>query len=255
MDCVKVFGKSTSWCSTIFNDMVLYLIDRYRDRLEWDKERLSIEQLRLYSKTIEHACGVQNIWGFIDGTHRGISKPTIEQRAFYAGAKKEHGLRYQGIVTPDGIILLQGPWLGPTGDWRIWKESGIEDFLRQLFDIEGVHSDERLYLYGDPAYHPGFGIMGPFRPEGANFTLSPEEEAANVVMSGQRIVVEWAFGLVTKYWGFNSYKPAHKPGLSPVAGYYIVSVLLTNIQTCLKGGNQISDKYRLSPPSLERYLS
>ncbi|RPA86415.1 hypothetical protein BJ508DRAFT_197364, partial [Ascobolus immersus RN42] len=251
-DCMKLFGKSRSWCSFVFNDMALLLgTGHWKEHLHWDSKRLTYDRLHKYSSAIKNACGVNGIWGFVDGTHRGIGRPVANQEDHYAGAKKEHGIRYQGIVTPDGLISLCGPWQGPTGDWKMWQESGIEERLRSLF--EG-NQRERLYLYGDPAYYPGYGIMGPFRPEGRRVALTPEQEAANIVMSGQRIVVEWGFGLVSKYWTFTAFKRANRLGLSPVGAYYTCATLLTNILTCLRRGNQISDKYELEPPTLEEYL-
>ncbi|RPA80970.1 hypothetical protein BJ508DRAFT_326819 [Ascobolus immersus RN42] len=248
-DCMRTFGKSRSWCSAVFNDMSDFITTKYKERLEWDGERLDIPCLTRYASAIEDACGASRIWGFIDG---GVARPVHNQQFLYAGAKKEHGIRFQGITTPDGLISsLCGPWLGPTGDWKIWRESGVEDHLRALMDP--LPEEERLFLYGDPAYYPGYGIMGPFRPEGDE-DLTPDEEAANIVMSGQRIVVEWSFGHVSKYWTFTSFKRCNKSGSSPVAAYYICAVLFTNIHTCLRGRNQISDKYKLSPPSIEVYL-
>ncbi|RPA78931.1 hypothetical protein BJ508DRAFT_201315, partial [Ascobolus immersus RN42] len=97
-DCMKVFGKSRSWISTVFNDMVLFLVDKFEQRLQWDMERLNYRQLKIYADAIENKCGAQMIWGFIDGTHRGVARPIHNQEDYYAGAKKEHGIRYQGIV-------------------------------------------------------------------------------------------------------------------------------------------------------------
>ncbi|RPA83007.1 hypothetical protein BJ508DRAFT_207579 [Ascobolus immersus RN42] len=256
-DCMKLFGKSRSWCSMVFNDMAEWLCKQHMDRLRWDSKRHSLQQLHAYAEAIQETCGVSGIWGFVDGTHRGISRPGTNQEDHYAGAKKEHGIRYQGIVTPDGIISLCGPWLGPTGDWKMWQESGIEDELRKLFEGEdstGNDASQRLYLYGDPAYYPGYGIMGPFRPGGVNMELTPDEEAANIVMSGQRIAVEWAFGLISKYWTFTSFKRANRIGLSPVAAYYLCAAILTNFITCLREHNQISEKFNCPPPTLEKYL-
>ncbi|RPA77541.1 hypothetical protein BJ508DRAFT_199898, partial [Ascobolus immersus RN42] len=120
-DCMKVFGKSRSWISAVFNDVALFLVSKYEDQLLWDAKRLDLGQLRKYADAIEDKSGARNIWGFIDGTHRGIGRPVVNQEDYYAGAKKEHGIRYQGIVTPDGLISsLAGPWRGPTGDWKMW---------------------------------------------------------------------------------------------------------------------------------------
>ncbi|KAG0123472.1 hypothetical protein HOY82DRAFT_495239, partial [Tuber indicum] len=41
---------------------------------------------------------------------------------------------------------------------------------------------------------------------------------------------------------------------SPVAAYYLVSTLITNIHTCLRGRNIVSDKFKCSPPSLHEYV-
>ncbi|RPA78918.1 hypothetical protein BJ508DRAFT_241067 [Ascobolus immersus RN42] len=252
-DCMKLFGKSRTWCSHIFNDMACLLARKYKDRLEWDSQRLNLAQLQVYADAVEDASNVRGIWGFIDGTHRGIARPVSEQQDHYAGAKKEHGIRYQGIVTPDGLVHMAGPWLGPTGDWRMWQESGMETRLRELF--KDTNPEDRLYLYGDPAYYPGYGIMGPFRAEGGrNFELTKDQEAANVVMSGQRIVVEWIFGIISRYWTFTAFKRSNRVGLSPVAAYYLCAALLTNIHTCLRRRNQISDKFDLEPPTLKEYL-
>lgn len=136
----------------------------------------------------------------------------------------------------------------------MWSECGVDKHLRALFQEEENNKKEVLYLYGDPAYYPGYGIMGPFRPT-LTRDLTAEEEAANILMSGERIVVEWAFGLVTKAWSFTAFKKMQKVGLSPVGAYYFCAVLFTNIQTCIRGRNQISDKYGLRPPRLNEYLA
>ena len=37
---------------------------------------------------------------------------------------------------------------------------------------------------------------------------------------------------------------------SPIAALYVISTLITNIRACMNGGNQVSGKFGLSPPSL-----
>ena len=180
---------------------------------------------------------------------RAFCRPGQEQRAFYSGYKKSHGYKFQSIVTPDGLLSsLVGPFPGPVGDWIIWRSSGISEILRELFI-----SDSPLYVFGDSAYAPSFGVMGPYIPS-VNNPLTQEQEAANLVMSGERIVVEWGFGRVVNYWALNSFKNQLKLGLSPVAAYYMVATLLSNILLCIRGHSQISEKYGLCPPSVEEYL-
>ena len=66
--------------------------------------------------------------------------------------------------------------------------------------------------------------------------------------------MEWGFDMNVNLWGINNYKRGSKVMSSPVAAVYIASTLLTNIRTCMNGGNQVSEKSGLSPPSFEEYI-
>ncbi|KAK9319977.1 hypothetical protein V1517DRAFT_330823 [Lipomyces orientalis] len=74
-------------------------------------------------------------------------------------------------------------------------------------------------------------------------------------MSGVRISVEQLFGLVLNNWAYNGYKYGLRQQATPVAAFYLVSVLLTNIKTCLEQRNEVSLSFGCTPPSLEDYLS
>jgi len=96
--------------------------------------------------------------------------------------------------------------------------------------------------------------MGPYRSSEPGVLLSRTEKAANLLISSARISVESGFGLNVNFWGINNYKKGSKIMSSPVAAYYLVSTLLTNIHTCLKGRNIVSDKFDCPPPSLDEYV-
>ena len=72
------------------------------------------------------------IWGWLDGTFVGTCRPNDkQQRLFYSGYKKKHGIKWQGIATPDGLIAsLSGLWPGEINDNRMLTESGIIDRMR-----------------------------------------------------------------------------------------------------------------------------
>ncbi|XP_075543000.1 uncharacterized protein LOC142576660 [Dermacentor variabilis] len=56
--------------------------------------------------------GLQNCWGFIDGTARAICRPSRDQKLFFSGHKRFHALKYQAIMCPNGIICqLNGPYV------------------------------------------------------------------------------------------------------------------------------------------------
>ena len=101
---LKVFGRSVSWIETVFNGTLTYIYEQRRDFLYWDAQRLTAEQLQIYCDAID-APG-NRIYGFIDGTHRAICRPsTMDQKFFYSGYKKVHSVKFQAIMTPDGLII------------------------------------------------------------------------------------------------------------------------------------------------------
>ncbi|KAI5843115.1 hypothetical protein DFP73DRAFT_479298, partial [Morchella snyderi] len=67
------------------------------------------------------------------------------------------------------------------------------------------------------------------------------------------ISVEHGIGKLLMLWGFNGYKVWLKIDLSPVAVYFMVSILLCNIHSCYNG-NQMSEMFRYQPPGVHEYL-
>lgn len=257
-DMVLVFRVSRSYISSITNTLVDYLYGLFKEKLLWDHKRLTLQKLKQYAKAIEKSTGVVNIWGFIDGTVRPIARPMAEQ---YSGNTGSYGMKFQSIVTPDGLISsLYGPEIVPKEDRILWTECGLEPILRTLFESNLVSnsSDSRmLYLYGSPAYVPSVGIMGPFQQKPGQM-LSPVEHTTNAMMASAGVVVEWAFDIVVKLFSFSQWKQNQKLTVTPVDTYYAISVLLFNCHTILRRGNQISEHFKsLCPPpsSLAEYLN
>ena len=171
-----------------------------------------------------------NCVGFIDGTLRAICRPTRHQRIVYNGHKRFHGLKFQSVVTPDGIVAhLFGPVVGRVHDARLFNESGLLPILEEHFNVPAPLGP--FYLYGDPAYGLNRWVVCPYK--GAHITAAQEE--FNRRMSSVREAVEWAFGKVVNLFAFVDYKKNLKLGLQQVGSFYIVAVLLTNCHTCLYG--------------------
>jgi hypothetical protein len=155
-------------------------------------------------------------------------------------------------MTPDGMVSsLAGPVEGPIGDCKLFKDPGIESVLRSLFS--NSDSSDWLYLYRDPAYYGRVGVMGAYRAR-LGFPLTQEQKQFNTHMSRMRISVEHGFGLISQLWKFDLFHYTFQVWLSPVAAFYIISVFLSNIYTCLRG-NLVSDRFLLSPPTLAVYLA
>ncbi|DAZ98166.1 TPA: hypothetical protein N0F65_005632 [Lagenidium giganteum] len=94
--------------------------------------------------------------GFIDGTVRGIARTTVHQRY---GRKREHGLKFQSVVTPDDLIRhLYGPILGSRHDSYMMTTSTLPTEAAVL-----LHDNVQFILYGDPAYRRERFLRAPFK--------------------------------------------------------------------------------------------
>ncbi|CAN0523240.1 unnamed protein product, partial [Laminaria digitata] len=118
-DMRVLFGVAESCICEAFNYMLHFMDVTWGGLLSLAMDRL-VPRLRDFAEAL-HSWGspLDNCWGFIDGTVRGIARqvwnkmPVREQRAFYNGHKRKHAMKFQGVVTPDGICVdLYGPELG-----------------------------------------------------------------------------------------------------------------------------------------------
>nr|CAI5849524.1 unnamed protein product [Callosobruchus analis] len=140
-----------------------------------------------------------NCWAFLDGTIRPISRPSVDQQLYYSGHKRTHCLKYQSLVTPDGLtISCMEPFEGRRHDAGILRESGL---YGQLEDTT-VFPDAHFVIYGDQAYGIRELILCPF----PGLNLNPAQEMFNNSMSTVREAVEWIFGKVVAEFAFVDFK-------------------------------------------------
>jgi len=201
-------------------------------------------------------CVLRNCLGFVDGVFRSFCRPGREgqrgafQRAFYSGYKKAHGIEFQGVVLPNGIVAeMNGPWAGSRNDKQIMEASG---FATRLFDWVTENEEELFFIYGDRGYQLDDLIVVPFCKVGA----ADHEVRWNREMSKQRVAVEWAFGEIAETFAFCAFPQDLKLDKQPVASYWLVATLLYNCRSCLVGtGNQVNQHFDVGPPDLEAYLA
>ena len=132
--------------------------------------------------------------GFIDGTFRPCARPVRGQRQVYNGYPKTHGIKFQSVIGPNGLIIdLFGACLGRRGDGWLLGQSGLLQRMANLVRDEGSH----FYVYGDPAYALSMYVLRGFK--GA---MTPLQRAFSTAMSRLRESVEWGFALVLRDWAF-----------------------------------------------------
>ena len=82
-------------------------------------------------------------------------------------------------------------------------------------------------LYGDDAYPLSLYLQKAY--QGA--ALTQAQQRFSTKMSKARVAVEWLFGDISSQWVYLAIKKQQKVLLQPVAKYYRVAALLTNLQT------------------------
>jgi hypothetical protein len=90
-------------------------------------------RFELYVRLIHEKCHLRGVgaWGFIDGTLRKTCRPSRFQRLVYSGHKRCHGIKFQSVTTPDGLIaLLFGPING--GDACCHVQYSLPDVFLQV---------------------------------------------------------------------------------------------------------------------------
>ena len=113
-DMVARFAKPVPVLCMINNYMIDFIYQSHSHRiLEWNDSILDPYLLERYSRAIAaKGSPLDNCFGFIDGTVRPISKPGENQRIVYNGHKRVHGIKFQSVALPNGLI---GNMYGPVG--------------------------------------------------------------------------------------------------------------------------------------------
>ena len=191
--------------------------------------------------------------GFIDGTFRPCCRPVQNQRLVYSGYYKSHGLKFQSVIGPNGLIVdLSKCVVGRRGDGYLLHRSRFLRRMARLVAAEG----RPFYVYGDPAYALSRYIL-----RGHKGAMSAQMQRFCTEMSRVRTSVEWGFGLIVRDWAFLDFKKNIKLLLQPIGKLFFVGALLMNMKTCMTAdhpldafGNQIAAKFLVTPPSLHDYL-
>lgn len=164
----------------------------------------------------------------IDGIVIGVSSPKSnkEQGVLYNRHKRKHALKFQAVMSPDGMLLHAcGTKVGVRHDWRMFVESGLEQDLPEVIFIDGI----KYGVYGDSGYAPRPYLEVP--ASGSN--LSHALKVFNNAMSSVRITVEWYFKSLNIYWTSVDFKRKMRIGIGPVGLVYYVAMLISNMRNCL----------------------
>ncbi|OAD76509.1 hypothetical protein PHYBLDRAFT_165036 [Phycomyces blakesleeanus NRRL 1555(-)] len=261
VDLSLLFGKGKSTLSVIFNEMIEKIYIKFYSALKFDYCQFRESNLMRFSRAIRERSPAMYCVGFIDGTFNKIARPIVDQEGAYNGHYRGHGLKYQAVVTPDGITSsIMRLDCDRNHNVCMYCESQLDVMMCVAFDFTSING-LCYYLYGDPACTTSDHMMILYRRYNLMayifFVLKMADEqklAINKSMSAVRISAEHEFAHVGSLWAFLKYSQTQRSGQSPVGLYYIVGTFLKNLHVCYNGGNQTSKKYGVAPPTPEQYI-
>ena len=111
-DMVPRFGRSVPEISLILAEVTDHVVTSQGHLLQdLDQPWLQPQYLEEFARAIhQRGAALDNCWGFVDGTLRPICRPGEHQRVMYNGHKRVHGLKFQSVAAPNGMIAnLFGP--------------------------------------------------------------------------------------------------------------------------------------------------
>lgn len=249
----SIFGMGTSELGHTYNTILVMLFCKYENGLIFNRLHFHPLNLKLFNEAIKRrgSCYPDCV-GFIDGSKIDIARPTRDQELNYSGHYKKHVMRFQVIVTPDGITAsLYGLYYGSIHDTKITDIGDVKVQLR-----EALHHDPRgehqYHLYGDEGYVRSGLIARPFSE--FDVARNPIYYLANEIMKPLRVVVEWEIGHVKTLFASFNLEGRNKLLLTRIGMELPIATLFKNIQLCLKRRNETSKRFGIDAPVMEEYL-
>ena len=154
-------------------------------------------------------------------------------------------------MTPFGIVVhLLGPVEGTRHDFAMLRMNGLLNQQQNDLPPRSAAPGDVFAIYEDSAYPLRTNLQVPFT--GPN--LTPDQTVFNARMSECRVYVEWGFADITTKFSSLAVKKKKRLLHQPVGMYYAVATLLNSCHTCLYG-NETSQFFDLTPPTLDQHLA
>ena len=95
------FARPVTQLRMTCNEIIHWFDSRWGFKLtDLNQQWLTPQNLMSFPNSIyQKGAALDNVWGFVDCTLRGIARPVQNQRVTYNGHKRKHGLNYQSITT------------------------------------------------------------------------------------------------------------------------------------------------------------
>ena len=76
----QTFHRSEAWIYTVYDDVCVHLFQEYKELVAWYPMLNNPKRLKRYAKAVRRQLDLPYtaIWGFVDGTFRGVCQPQEE---------------------------------------------------------------------------------------------------------------------------------------------------------------------------------
>ena len=100
------FGRSVPELNEIVSEVANHIFNTHAYLIQTlNQPWLQPELLQTYANAVhEKGAALNNCWGFVDGTVRPITRPGEHQRVMYNEHKRVHAIKFQSVVSPNGLI-------------------------------------------------------------------------------------------------------------------------------------------------------
>ena len=147
---IPLFGRSAPELSNIFNIMLTVVYEKHHTKLE-SVSHAWVDHSKFAQIVLQKGATLRSIWGFIDGTLKPVCRPSTGQRELYSGHKCRHGLKYQHITCPNGLVChCFGLFIRWRHDLSMLADSNVEAQLQAVTGVQG----EQFAVYSDGGYAP-----------------------------------------------------------------------------------------------------
>ena len=240
-------GWSSTWARAVLTTVAKILHTQWEGRLTLLEHEIRASRRHFAARIWAKGAPYDRCIGFVDGTLRPIAEPVRGQRAHYSGHHHDHGLSYQSVVTPDGLIRdFAGPFDGRRHDGHVYQHSHLEERLEQCCTTAA--DDVNYHIFGDSAYPRGRFLQKMIPAPSAG-----PETLHNEAMAKIRVSVEHGFAKVVQLWQLTQSWIRQKVLETDVGIQFRAAVLLTNVHTCMYG-SLTGSRFQCDPPTLEEYL-
>ena len=146
LTCARLHSSEDQWAlatkyshpqsaiSEITHKVVSYIIQEWDHLLQFDTDQMfSPELLTRYAAALHtHGTPTRSVVGFLDCTIRTTCRPSVSETLMYTGYKKCHGMKFQGITVPNGMIAhLAGPYRAPQNGAGVLADSRLLELMRE----------------------------------------------------------------------------------------------------------------------------